>query len=82
MKKALHYSRKLEEVGLTREQATVHLEILESVVEDEMATKADIQNSESNLRSEIRQLELKMTIKVGLMLATAVGILATLIRLA
>lgn len=114
MRRALLYSKKLEEAGLSRQQAETHLEILEEIVEDEMATKADIQSLKSEatraveslkldttraieslrldttraieglkseikqFRSEMMQMEYKITIKLGLMLAAAVGILATL----
>lgn len=44
MRKALMYSKRLEKAGLTRTQAEVHLEILEEVIENEMATKNDIRD--------------------------------------
>ena len=46
MIKALKYSKQLEAVGLSREQAEVHLEILTEVIEGEMATKADLKKLE------------------------------------
>ena len=102
-------------------RAEIHLGILEEVVEDEMATKADIQNLGSTtkmemqrlasatkddiqnlasatkadiqnlasttqadiqgVRSELKQLELRMTIKLGLMQAATVGLMAAILKL-
>ena len=64
MRKALAYSKKLEEVGLTREQAEVHLEILDDIVEDEMATKQDLKNLDSKLTTQIQKLESKLTTEI------------------
>jgi hypothetical protein len=41
-----------------------------------MATKADI----ADLRKELRELELRMTIKLGGMLVAAIGVFALLIK--
>ncbi len=88
MRRALVYSKRLKEAGLTQEMVDAHISILEEVVEDEMATKADIQNLESRIElrlqamsSKIDQMEYKLTIRMGLMLVAAVGVLSALIKL-
>ena len=65
MIKALQYSKQLEAVGLSREQAEVHLRILTDVIEGEMATKYDLQKLTSELKTEISAVrsELKADIQ-------------------
>ena len=41
MRKAIQYSKDLERVGLTREQAETHLNILGEIIEGDVATKLD-----------------------------------------
>ena len=60
MRRTIEYSKKLEEAGLTRKQAEVHLEILEEVVEDEMATKSDILSLKSEMHSQIHGFKSEM----------------------
>lgn len=71
MRKVIEYSRKLEEAGLTRQQAEVHLNILEEVIEGEMATKVDIlaldtkiQIVENKLTSKIEELDHRLSSRI------------------
>jgi len=43
--------------------------------------KRDIKDLETSLRHDLKDLEARMTIKLGVMLAAAVGIMATLVKL-
>ena len=68
MRKALQYAKDLEGVGLTRDQAEVHLKILDELIEDDMAKKSDLIDlrSEMNARfnevaSEFKQLRQEVT---------------------
>lgn len=110
MRKTLLYTKRLESVGLSRDQAEAHLQILEEVIEDEMATKADIQSSKSevllslsgfkadsqsklqkakeelwteirNIRSDMKTLEQRVTIKFGIMQAASITLIVALIKL-
>lgn len=65
MKKALLYTKKLETAGLERALAEAHVEILEEIFEDEMATKADILGTRNDLRTEMQAMrgELKAEIQ-------------------
>lgn len=62
------YAKKLEEVGVSREQAETHVQMLTEIVEDSLVTKQE-------LRHEIQQLEYRLIIKMGAMNAA----LATII---
>lgn len=62
---ALKYTKQLEEVGLTREQAETHVQIMIEIMELNLATKEDIKE----LRHDMAQLESRLIIKLGAMLA-------------
>ena len=53
MRHTLKYSKQLESAGLSRELAETHLQILEEIVEDEMATKADLRSSKNEVLMEL-----------------------------
>lgn len=63
----LKYAKILESAGISRKHAEAHIEIINSVVEDDMATKQDL-----------KELEYRLTIKIcGIMF----GIMTTLLGL-
>ena len=66
----LSYTKKLEQAGVSREQAEAHIQIIAEIVEGDLSTKQDIKE----LKDEIQKLEYRLIIKLG---AIAVG-LATL----
>ena len=73
----LIYAKRLKEAGFTEQQAEIQAETLKSVIDNNLATKSDIER----LSNKIEKLELMMTIKFGAMLVASVGILAALIKL-
>jgi len=81
MKHALIYTKKLEEAGLSREQAQAHLEILEEIVDGDMATKTDVQNVKIDLKIEMKMMEQRIVLKMGVMLVAAVGFMSALYTL-
>jgi hypothetical protein len=68
------YIKKLKSVGVSEEQAEVQAEALSNAFGEELVTK-------QYLKAEIERLELRLTVKMGALIALAVGIIATLIRL-
>ncbi len=85
---SLGYFEKLKAAGFTEEQAKVQANAMREVIEERLATKADLIQLEERLRNEIRKmesemqkLELRMTLKLGAMLAASVAIVATLVKL-
>jgi hypothetical protein len=50
-------------------------------IETELATKADLQTLELALKSGIRDMEYRLTIKLGAMMMAAVATVATLVKL-
>ena len=71
----LMYAKKLEEVGVSRDQAEAHIQIIAEIVEGDLSTKQDIKD----LKDELQKLEYRLIIKLGAVvtavIATAVAIL-------
>jgi hypothetical protein len=83
--KTLRYATILQEVGFTKEQAEVSVNMLVEVTEDKLASKQDLQDLRIELKAEMReirhdmvQMESRITIKVGTMFAAAIAILTAL----
>jgi hypothetical protein len=70
----LSYAKKLEDVGVTREQAEVHVQIIAEIVEGELTTKQDLKILETNLEGKMQQLEYRLIVR----LSTIVGAMITL----
>ncbi len=60
----LEYAKRLESAGVTRQQAEAQANIMTEIVDDKMATKSDL-----------RELEYRLTIRFGAMMAAAVAII-------
>lgn len=73
----LKYAKMLEEVGFSREQAETSIKILVEIMEDKLASKQDL----LDLRQFISQVESKLTIRMGTMLAASIAILAAIQKL-
>lgn len=73
----LMYAKKLREAGFSEKQAEIQAEALKEIVDNNLATKYDIEK----LNNRIDKLELSLTVKFGGMLVIAVGILAAIIKL-
>jgi hypothetical protein len=67
----LLYARRLRQAGFSEQQAEVQAEALAAVVTETLATKADL-----------RELEYRLTLRLGAMLTVAVGTVAALVKLA
>lgn len=60
MLNTLRYTKSLEEVGVAREQAEVHMQIITEVIESELATKQDMKDLKSELKQEMQELRHEM----------------------
>jgi hypothetical protein len=76
---SLRYAQRLQQVGVSREQAEAHAELARDMVIADVATKADlaaaVRDLKAELQAEIKLLEQRMTIKLGAMIAAAVAII-------
>ena len=66
----LTYSKKLQELGFPREQAEGLAELHKVLVTEGLATKQDI-----------KDLEYRLTLRLGGMMATSIAIVAVLVKL-
>jgi hypothetical protein len=72
---------RLKAANLDDKAANEIVEVFNDVVEDRLATKRDLKELEDSLRRDLRELELRLTLKLGALIALAVGIVTTLLKL-
>ena len=80
---------RLEKAGMPREQAAAFAQAqqdsLSEALESTLATKADILKIERRIdgvESKLETMELRLTIKLGAIVAVAVGAVAAIVKLA
>ncbi len=85
---ALRYIKRLEEVGLTRDQAEAHIQMMTEIIETNLATKQDfkdmgmeLHNVKVDLENKVIQLEYRLTIKLGTIVSIAIGVAVALVKL-
>lgn len=77
----LKYSKALEAVGVTRDQAEAHIKIIAEIVEDDLATKQDIQRLEDKLLQLEYRLVIKLTAIMVSVVTFAIAITAAITKL-
>ncbi len=78
---SLRYFEQLKEAGFTEKQAKVQANAMREVIEEKLATKADLLEQEAHLTSEMQKLELRLTVKLGGMIAASIAIVAALVKI-
>jgi len=85
---AVKYTQQLESARFTRKQAQTTVRILYDLLEQNLASKKDIHELDKRIHEldlkfshEIEKSGFRLTIKLGAMLALAITILASLIKL-
>ncbi len=73
----LAYAKKLIAVGFTNEQAEVQAEAIADLINENLATKRDIEE----LKLEMKATENRIVIKLGAMMAANIAIIAALVKL-
>jgi hypothetical protein len=69
----LSYTKKLEQAGVSREQAEAHVQIIAEIVEGDLSTKQDIKD----LKDEMQKMEYRIVIKLGALAAGLAALLVT-----
>ena len=77
----LAYSKKLKAAGVPEKQAEVQAEAFAEIIEERLATKRDLKDLENKLSRDIKESEMRLTIRLGGMMALAIAIVATLVKL-
>ena len=65
MNNAIKYVKILEGIGITREQAEAHVQVLAEFLEGDLVTKQDLLNFENSLKANISLLETQLVASVG-----------------
>jgi len=90
---SLGYAKRLRENGVPQNQAEAHAEAARDFIMVELATRADLlavradllatkQELQTELRTSLDAQTLRLTVRLGAMLAVAIGALATILKLA
>ena len=81
----LGYAKRLRDAGVTSEQAEAHAEATRDFIMAELVTKSDLLSLRQEMASRFQRLEmaienqtLRMTVRLGGMVAVAVAILAAI----
>jgi hypothetical protein len=80
----LGYAKRLRDAGISQGQAEAHAEAAREFVMGELVTKADLQATKADLQTAVDNLSLRLTLRLGVMLATglatSIGLLAAIIK--
>ena len=75
------FFKKLKVVGFTEDQAKVFASEQARLIEDKLATQTDLIELENNLRRDMREMEYRIFIKLGTLMAASIAVVATLVKL-
>lgn len=67
-------------INIPEQKANAVIEALESDMHSLMATKADLAALHAELKADLAQLEVKLTIRMGLMLSATAGVMLAALR--
>ncbi|KWV68886.1 MULTISPECIES: hypothetical protein [Pseudomonas] len=81
MKLEIALYQALMAINVPEQKINAVIEAMESDLNTYLATKVDIANLHNQLQSEISQLEVKLTIRMGVMLSAAVGVMMAFMKL-
>lgn len=89
---SLGYFERLKAAGVSSEQAKVQADVMREIIEEKLATKSDLERvrfeldakieaTKLELKQEIREMELRITIRLGGMMAASIAMVAALVKL-
>ncbi|MFI3272789.1 MAG: coiled-coil domain-containing protein [Pseudomonadota bacterium] len=82
----LEFSKTLQNSGFSQEQADAMAQaqrkaMQEMLVAQQLATKGDLQEVRNELKGDLKDLEYRITVRLGAMMAASIAIIATLVKL-
>ena len=79
------FVKELTRVGMPEEQAEVLARSQATLIDEQLATKRDLQELEARLRRDMKEMELRLThaltLRLSSILVVAVGVVAALVKL-
>ena len=77
----LSYARYLRDRGVIQDQAEAHAEAARQFIMAELVTKADLQTALSHVDAKLDNLGLRLTVRLGVLLAGGIALLGAVIKL-
>lgn len=81
---SLKAAKRLENVGVSREQSEAYIELMAEIMNTNFATKEDVKEVKQDIKdllSELKQLEYRLTIRTGAIICVGLTALVALSRL-
>ena len=75
----LQYAQRMKAVGFTDEQANEQAKAIAEIIDEKLATKYDLEILGKELKQDMKELELRLIIRLGAMMAVSIAIVATLL---
>ena len=75
------FVKELTETGMPEPQAEVLARTHATLIDDKLATKLDLKAVKEDLQREMRELELRLTLRLGSMMVVAIGVVAALVKM-
>jgi hypothetical protein len=75
----LQYAQRMKAVGFTDEQANEQAKAIAEIIDEKLATKYDLEILGKELKQGMKELELRLIIRLGAMMAVSIAIVATLL---
>ena len=74
------YVKRLEAIGISREQAEIQVQVMAEIVDHNYATKQDFKDLKVDMDHKFEQLENRLTIMLGSIMIFGLSGLAALIK--
>ena len=78
----LGYARHLRENGVAQQQAEAHAEAARQFIMAELVTKSDLQTLTAHFDTKLDNLSLRITVRLGILLAAGIAALGVIVKLA
>ena len=75
------FVKELIQAGMPEAQAEVLARSQATLIDEKLATKQDLKELEARLHHDMKELELRLTIRLGSMMVVAIGVVAALVKL-
>jgi hypothetical protein len=78
----LGYAKHLRDNGVAQQQAEAHAEAARQFIMAELVTKSDLQVLTTHFDTKLDNLSLRLTVRLGILLAAGIAALGVIVKLA
>ena len=75
------FVKDMTQAGMPEEQAELLARSQATLIDEKLATKQDLKEMEARLCRDMKELELRLTLRLGSMMVVAIGVVAALVKL-